>query len=220
MLLLLLPKFLALALALWSGRAREFGGVGKMIGSACLEIICSALIAPVFLSFHAKFVLFSLLGKKVEWHAQQRDCEEGAAWSEAREVFGLTTLIGIFVSVLTGWLTPGYFLWLLPIVLGWLLAIPLTALLGDQHVGAFARRAGLCLVPNELHPSAEVSALAQANRHEAPRAANLHLPAILDPRIQCALTGTDKADLHRRAWATPAAQLPMAWRRALGQLAS
>jgi membrane glycosyltransferase len=221
MLLLLLPKFLALALALWSGRAREFGGVGKMIGSAFLEIICSALIAPVFLYFHAKFVLFSLLGKKVEWHAQQRDCEEGTAWSEAREVFGLTTLTGIFVSVLTGWLTPGYFLWLLPIVLGWILAIPLTALIGDQQVGVFARRAGLCLVPNELHPSAEVSALAQANRHEAPPAANLHLAAILDPRIQCSLSGTDdKADLHRRAWATPAAQLPMAWRRALGQLAS
>ena len=221
MLLLLLPKFLALGLALWSGRAREFGGVGKMIGSAFLEIICSALIAPVFLYFHAKFVLFSLLGKKVEWHAQQRDCEEGAAWSEAREVFGLTTLIGIFVSVLTGWLTPGYFLWLLPIVLGWLLAIPLTVLLGDQHVGAFARRAGLCLVPNELHPSAEVSALAQASRREVPPVANLHLPAILDPRIQCAPTGTDdKADLHRRAWATPGARLPMAWSRALDQLAS
>ena len=181
----------------------------KMIGSAFLEIICSALIAPVFLYFHAKFVLFSPLGKKVEWHAQQRDCEEGAAWSEAGEVFGLTTLLGIFVSVLTGWLTPGYFFWLLPIVLGWLLAIPLTALLGDQHVGAFARRAGLCLVPNELHPSAEVSALAQASRREVPAQTQISISQrILDPRIQCSLTGTnDKADLHRRAWATPAAQL-------------
>lgn len=152
MLLLLLPKFLALGLALWSGRAREFGGAGRMIGSVCLEMVCLALIAPVFLYFHAKFVLFSLRGKKVEWNAQQCDCEEGVAWSAAREMFGLTTPIGIFVSALTGWLTPGYFLWLLPIVLGWLLAVPLTALLGDQHLGAFARRVGICLVPNELYP--------------------------------------------------------------------
>ena len=64
MLLLVLPKFLALALALRRGRAREFGGAWKMIASALLEMAVSILLAPVFLYFHAKFVLFSLLGKR------------------------------------------------------------------------------------------------------------------------------------------------------------
>lgn len=164
MLLLLLPKFLALGLALRNGRAREFGGAGKLIASALAEIVASAVIAPVFLYFHAKFVLFSLLGKKVEWHAQTRACTTGVAWREAREVFGLTTLLGIAASAATWYLTPGYFLWLLPIVLGWLLAIPVTALLGDLRLGATARAAGFFAVPTELHPTPEIRALARAER--------------------------------------------------------
>lgn len=221
MLLLLLPKFLALGLALWTGRTREFGGAAKMIGSALAEILCSALIAPVFLYFHAKFVLFSLLGKKVEWHAQQRGCEEGVAWQEAREVFGLTTLFGIVVSAVTSWLTPGYFLWLLPIMLGWLLAIPLTALLGDRELGGAAQRVGLFLVPSELHPASEVRALARAERrHDL--ILGSHAPAaILDPvshQERVRLTNDSEIGLHRRIWTTPEADLSSMWRRALAQL--
>ncbi len=160
MLLLLLPKFLALDLALRSGRAEEFGGARRLLTSALAEMICSALIAPVFLFFHAKFVLFSLAGKQVEWHAQQRGCGDGIDWREARRTFGLTTLLGVAVSGITWWLTPGYFLWLLPIVLGWLVAIPLTAFLGDPGRGEAARRSGFFLVPSEVQPPVEVRALA------------------------------------------------------------
>ena len=164
MALLLLPKFLALGLALRKGRAEEFGGAARMIVSALAEMVCSALIAPVFLYFHAKFVAFSLLGKKVEWHAQTRACANGVAWSEAREVFGLTTLLGIFASAATWYFTPGYFFWLLPIVLGWTVAIPLTALLGDLRLGEGARRAGFFTVPAEVQPTAEIETLARLER--------------------------------------------------------
>ncbi len=164
MLLLLLPKFLALGLALRNGRAREFGGAAKLIASTVAEIVCSALIAPVFLYFHAKFVLFSLLGKKVEWHAQTRACASGIAWREAREVFGLTTLLGTVASAVTWYFTPGYFLWLLPIVLGWLLAIPLTAWLSDLQLGEVAQRFGAFAIPAELIPTPEIRALARAAR--------------------------------------------------------
>ncbi|MBA3544101.1 MAG: glucans biosynthesis glucosyltransferase MdoH [Chthoniobacterales bacterium] len=222
MLLLLLPKFLALGLALWTGRAREFGGAAKMIGSAGAEIICSALIAPVFLFFHAKFVLFSLLGKKVEWHAQQRGCAGGVAWEEAREVFGLTTFFGIIVSAVTWWLTPGYFLWLLPIMLGWLLAIPLTALLGDRELGRAAQRVGLFLVPNELHPAREVRMLVRAARGNDLRpAAEVATVALLDPKlhqVESCLTSSAETGLHRRIWVAPEADLPAVWRRAFAQL--
>ncbi|MBA3831079.1 MAG: glucans biosynthesis glucosyltransferase MdoH [Chthoniobacterales bacterium] len=222
MLLLLLPKFLALGLALWSGRAREFGGAAKMIANAGAEIICSALVAPVFLYFHAKFVLFSLLGKKVEWHAQQRGCAGGVAWQEAREGFGLTTLFGIVVSALTCWLTPEYFLWLLPIMLGWLLAIPLAALLGDRELGRAAQRIGLFLVPSELHPASEVRALARAERrHDLRTGSEVAIVALLDPKLHqvaSCLTSSAASDFHRRIWVTPEADLPKTWRRALAQL--
>ena len=223
MLLLLLPKFLAVALALRRGRATEFGGAAKMVASALLEMAVSILIAPVFLFFHAKFVLFSLLGKKVEWHAQQRGGGEGLAWRQAWEVFGLTTMLGLGTGALTWWLTPGYFLWLLPIVLGWLLAIPLTALIGDQRAGRAWRGRGLFLVPSEVVPSNEVHALRHALiQGERRPASDPATTAVIDPLLQRwlpNLTTTQNPQLHRQIWATPGAALPPSFRNALAGLA-
>jgi len=222
MLLLLLPKFLAIALALRRGRAADFGGAWKMMASALLEMTLSILIAPVFLFFHAKFVLFSLLGKKVEWHAQQRGCGEGDAWREAAQVFGLTTLLGLGAGALTWWLTPGYFLWLLPIVLGWLLAIPLVALVGDVRTGVSLRKAGWFLAPSEVVPSNEVHALRHALiRRDRMSTAEPVAAVVADPRLQRwlpGLTNQDGPSLHRQIWTTPAAALPPAWRQALARL--
>ena len=221
MLLLLLPKFLAMTLALRRGRAAEFGGPWKMIASALLEMTVSILIAPVFLFFHAKFVLFSLLGKKVEWHAQRRGCSEGVAWLEASKVFGLTTLLGLAAGALTCWLTPGYFLWLLPVVLGWLLAIPLTALVGDLRTGISLRKAGWLLVPSEVAPSNEVYALRHALiRRDRIVTADPATAAMVDPLLQRWLPGlTNKGpSLHRQIWTTPSADLTSTWRRELARL--
>ncbi|MBA3607614.1 MAG: glucans biosynthesis glucosyltransferase MdoH [Chthoniobacterales bacterium] len=220
-LLLLLPKFLALFLALRKGRAREFGGATRMIASALFEMILSALLAPVFLFFHAKFVLFSLAGKKVEWHAQERGCGGHSAWREARDVFGLTSLLGLAASALTWWLTPGYFLWLFPIVLGWLLAIPLTALVGDWRIGERFRNAGFFLVPSEVSPPHEVRALRRSAGLNRFRAADPAVAAVIDPVIHRLLTGlvpNDRANLHHEIWATPAAELDPAWQRELARL--
>ncbi len=222
MLLLLLPKLLALALALRRGRAGEFGGAGRVIASALLEMIISILIAPVFLFFHAKFVVFSLLGKKVEWHAQQRGGGDGLGWREASRVFGLTSLLGLTAGALTCWLTPDYFLWLLPIVAGWALAIPLTVLVGDQRSGQWLRRAGAFLVPSEVVPTNEVYALRHALlRRERVLAADPATSAVLDPLLQRwlpGLTTAQQAHLHREIWTTPGAALPPVWRRELARL--
>ena len=222
MLLLVLPKFFALSLALRDGRAREFGGVTKMIVSAITEMLLSVLVAPVFLFFHAKFVLFSLLGRRVEWNAQQRDCADGASWRESKALFRLTTALGVGAGAATWWLTPGYFCWLLPIVLGWLLAIPLTALLGNLRVGISARRAGLLLVPTELAPPAELRALdREQGRCNLLPGADLSVAAIIDPiahRLLPRLTSGENDRLHRQIWTTPDAELSQQWRGALAHL--
>ena len=220
-LLLLLPKFLALFLALRKGRARQFGGATRMVASALLEMLLSALLAPVFLFFHAKFVLFSLLGKKVAWHAQRRGCEGQGAWREVCEVFGLTTLIGLATSALTWWLTPGYFLWLLPIVLGWLLAIPVAALVSDWRIGKRLRNSGFFLVPSEVNPPREVRALRQAAATNRFQISDPAAAAILEPvlqRLHPDLVPPGDADLHHQIWATPAADLDPSWQRELAHL--
>jgi membrane glycosyltransferase len=221
MLLLLLPKLLALALALRRGRAHEFGGAGKMIASAVLEMVISILLAPVFLFFHAKFVLFSWLGKKVEWHAQQRRSTKGIAWRESWKVFGLTSITGAIVGAITWWLTPGYFLWLLPIVLGWLVAVPTTALVGNTTFGARLRKAGFFLVPAELSPSTEIIELRRAERHKFQPNDN-KIATILNPLLHYAASAGSKEDvvqLHREIWATPTSELTPVWREELSRFA-
>ncbi|MGI8890715.1 MAG: glucans biosynthesis glucosyltransferase MdoH [Chthoniobacterales bacterium] len=221
MLLLLAPKFLGLALALRCERAEQFGGPGRLMASAALEMIVSILIAPVFLYFHAKFVLFSLLGKKVEWNAQQRESATGLGWREAHEVFGLTTLLGLLTGLLAWWATPDYFLWLLPIVLGWVVAIPLTALVGDAQVGQRLRQAGGFLVPSEVAPPNEVHALRHALIRRDLSAQAPAMPAVLDPflhRIGSGLTTSSDTLRHRQLWTTPAAHLPATWREEFARL--
>jgi len=221
MLLLLLPKFLALALALRRGRAGEFGGACNMIASALLEMVVSILLAPVFLYFHAKFVLFSLLGKRVEWHAQRRDGADALDWREAGKVFGLPTLLGLAVGLVTWSLTPGYFLWLLPIVLGWLVAIPLTTCVTDLRGGFQLREAGLFVVPNEIAPPPEVRALRRALGVRV-RHPKMELAAgVIDPvayRQLTSLTTNERVQLHRRVWTTPSMDLAPAWRQELARL--
>ena len=218
MLLLLLPKLLALTLALRRGRAREFGGAGKMIVSTLLEMIISILIATVFLFFHAKFVLFSWLGKKVEWNAQERRCAQGIGWREAWVVFGLTTIAGVIVGLIGWWLTPGYLLWLLPIILGWLMAVPLTALVGSAKLGGSLRKAGYFIVPIELVPPAEVTDLQQALARPC-RPNDYRKATVLDPVLHHASSAwmnDEIAQLHRHIWSTPIDNLTPAWRRELG----
>ncbi|HEY1583373.1 MAG TPA: glucans biosynthesis glucosyltransferase MdoH [Chthoniobacterales bacterium] len=221
-LLLLVPKILALALALRRGCAGQFGGAGRLIASALLEMTLSILLAPVFLYFHAKFVLFALLGKKVEWHAQNRGGVDGLAWREATSVFGLTTFVGLGAGLLTWWLTPDYFIWLLPIVLGWLLAIPLTALVGDSRMGIRLRDLGGFLVASEVAPVLEIATLRRllVNRRQN-SAGDVAAAVVVDPLCQNllpALTADDRAALHRKIWATPAAALSEPWRNELARI--
>jgi membrane glycosyltransferase len=219
MLLLLLPKFLALGLTLRRGRARDFGGAGKMIASALLEMIVSILIAPVFLFFHAKFVLFNFLGKRVEWHAQQRGCSEGMVWREARQVFCATTMLGLAAGGLTAWLTPGYLPWLLPIVAGWLLAIPLAALVSDPQIGLGAQLLGCFVVPSEIAAEKEVLGLRRALRDRDrfsktdPLAAAILHP-VLHGRLP-SLTPGEQNERHRQIWMTPSEELSPVWRQVL-----
>ncbi len=222
MLLLILPKFLALGLALRQKRAAEFGGPRQLLLSAFLEMTISILVAPVFLYFHAKFVLFSLLGKKVEWQAQRRESANGIGWREAHEVFGLTTLLGLSTGLLTWWATPGYFLWLLPIVIGWTIATPLTALVGDARMGRRLQEAGGFSVPSEVCPPHEIHALRLALlRRDLPLEHSPTVADVLDPVLQRGfpgLTTNALAARHRQVWTTPATQLSPAWQEAFARL--
>jgi membrane glycosyltransferase len=160
MVMLFVPKFAALAWVLRDkARSRSFGGPLRATASTCLEVIISALLAPVQMLFHSKFVLFTLLGQGVNWVTQNRQAEDGTDWREAILTHWWMTVFGLVWGASAYVLSPEFFWWMLPVVLGLLLAAPLSILLSKASLGQGLLRLGLLLVPEETTPPFELERL-------------------------------------------------------------
>ncbi len=193
MLLIFLPKVVSVVVTLNSREAAaKFGGQHRLVLSALLEIIGSALLAPVNMLFNAKFVLFTLLGQGVGWVTQQRGGDDdGTDWREAIITHGGQTVFGLVWAVSTFVVSPAFFWWLSPVLAGLVLAVPASILLSKAGVGRAARRVGLFLTPEETSPPHELQRLqqnlAECYRHLPPfeplRADYGLLQAVLDPYV-------------------------------------
>jgi membrane glycosyltransferase len=193
MLLLFLPKVVSVAVALGRpGTAEKFGGRGRLVLSAVLETVSSALLAPVNMMFNAKFVLFTMLGQGVSWAAQQRRAEEdGTDWREAILTHGMQTLVGFIWGVTSFILLPAYFWWLSPVLAGLVLSVPVSIFFSKASMGRQARELGIFLTPEEMDPPLELRQLQkhldECYHHLPPfeplRADYGLMQAVLDPYI-------------------------------------
>lgn len=175
--MLVMPKLLSFVLLLRHyGVAHRFGGIGRAALSVVLETLFSALLAPVMMLFHSSFVAEILLGRDTGWTGQRRD-DGGVGWREALRRHGGHSLVGLLFAGLAYWASPGLLPWMVPVVAGLLLATPLTVLSGRQRLGAWTRRRGLFLIPEETAPplvlrrAAELSAALKRVAPVAPDAA-------------------------------------------------
>ena len=169
MIVLFLPKFLALILALRDPETRRaYGGGPKLTQSVLLEIAFSVLLAPLMMLFHTTFVVGTLLGGGVSWTSQSRD-DRGVPWGEAWRRHRWHVLLGTGWAALIYLLVPQFFWWLTPIFVGLWLAVPLTVLSSRLSLGRFARRRGWFLTPDETEPAEEL--------RELRRRLLLHAPA-------------------------------------------
>ncbi|GIW42331.1 MAG: glucans biosynthesis glucosyltransferase H [Candidatus Binatia bacterium] len=151
--ILFLPKVLALALVFVRGRSRDFGGAAKLVGSALLESVFSALLAPIRMVFHTRFVLGNLFGKSTGWRSQRREDAE-TSWTEALTRHGGDTLLATVWGAGLLWLNPEFFWWLTPVLGALLFSVPLSVWASRVRWGETARRLGLFLVPEETRPPA------------------------------------------------------------------
>lgn len=186
--LLFLPKVLALLdLALRRG-ATAFGGWRRVIPGALLETVGSALLAPVLMLFHSKFILWTLLGRGVAWVAQHRGGDGAPDWREAILTHAGHTATGLLWGALALALDPVFFVWLLPVLLGPVLSIPISIL--SAQPPAEGKLPTLLATPEELQPlpvATRLEALvATLDASEPPRefAADYGLlQAVLDPYV-------------------------------------
>ena len=92
--ILFLPKLLSVFLLVAKGQTAKFGGITRLCLSLGAEVALSALLAPVRMLFHSKFVFITLIGRQVGWGPQQRD-DRGTPWTEAIRFHGAGMILAL-----------------------------------------------------------------------------------------------------------------------------
>jgi membrane glycosyltransferase len=181
--LLFLPKLLAAVLAAARGPER-YGGLGALLFGTLFEILLSALLAPVRMLFHTRFVLAALGGWNVQWRSPAR-ADASTTWTEALRRHGMQTALGIGWLAIVAQGAPDFLPWLVPVAAGLVLSIPLSVLTSRVDAGTALRRAGLLLTPTEIRPPREIIAAEHyaGGARPLPRVAD----AIMDSELHAAV---------------------------------
>jgi len=196
--LLFLPKILSVLLIVLKG-ARQFGGVPRLTASLLIEMLFSALLAPIRMLFHTQFVISAFLGWAIHWKSPPRE-DAATPWHEAIMRHGSGTVLGVVWSAGVYWLNPHFLWWLLPIVGALMLAIPVSVWSSRTTLGRAFRERRLFLIPEESHPPRELRWTRAVLRRTPPP--HDFVDAVVDPvsnAIAC-------------AFATPRDRLPIVTR--------
>ncbi|MGE0232576.1 MAG: glucans biosynthesis glucosyltransferase MdoH [Flavobacteriaceae bacterium] len=226
---LFLPKILSLLIALFDGsRRRAFGGTAPLIAGFIVEVVLSALYAPVLMLIQCRHIWDILRGRDSGWNAQRRD-EGETRWGEAVRHHRMHMMAGVVGAAAALLLAPPLAAWLAPVTVGLIISIPLSRWSGSRRAGKLFTRGGFLLSPAEIDPPAiarERDALLEsyASGYEGdvldqlatdPSARHEHFAALGKPapmprgrpdtpRLTAARKIVEATDLEElRAWLTP-----------------
>jgi len=148
LLLLLLPRVLGVLAVQWRGEQATFGGTARLLGSATLELLLSAVQAPLRMLAHSVFVVGALTGLRLDWKSPSRDAL-AVTWRDALAGIGLLALptLAMALVALQGRdvATP----YLAPLLLPLLLAVPFTVWTAGPRWEQTLSRVGLLSVPED-----------------------------------------------------------------------
>ena len=151
--------------ALTPGGAARFGGGARLAASVAAEFVLSTLMAPVVAFQVTLFLVGLAFGQRVPWGGQNRDAHR-VEWLDAVRGFWPQTLFGLALAALAaglgGWVALG---WAAPVLLGLCLAIPYAVVTASPAPGRWAKRVGLCAIPEEI---AQAQALLPLSAPEPP----------------------------------------------------
>jgi len=166
--ILLAPKVFGLILMLIRGQDRRASGGGiRLIISSLIEIILSALFAPILMLIQSGSVFQILLGRDTGWQPQRRD-DGSIPFKDIVRRHRAHTVLGALAGISAFMIATSLFLWMSPTIIGLLLAIPLSWLSGQLGVGLALKRMGLLMTPEEHQPPAIAT---RANELQARNAA-------------------------------------------------
>jgi membrane glycosyltransferase len=145
---LFIPKTIGFLQALLSFKIRNAVGTLELIVSVIVELLLSALYAPVLMLLQSRYVIEILTGRDSGW-ATQRRSEGAGTWKEAWRFHWGHTLAGVVLGVLFGVLSPPLLAWLAPVLAGMLLSVPLSRMSGSLSGGRGLARLGILTTPEE-----------------------------------------------------------------------
>src|SRR5882724_8917445 len=167
MVVLLIPKMLGLFHAISSRRIRRGGGgVIGVAASFLLEVILSALYAPVLMLIQSRHVFEVFMGRDSGWKPQRRG-SGGTTWSDAWHYHKRHMFSSCVTAVIVWFLSPPLLAWLSPALLGLFLSVPLSRASGSESLGRILSRLALLRTPEEVETPPLV-----ARREELVRQAN------------------------------------------------
>jgi membrane glycosyltransferase len=155
----LMPKIAGvLDVMLTKGGVRSYGGWLCFVPGAAIELAFSFLQGAVSTIRTSIFMIGLLFGKSVVWGGQSRDAQ-GLSWATAAENLWPQMLFGIVVCGALLVVSPALLWWSLPLTAGYLLAVPFAVLTADPALGRLMQKLGICGIPEDFAPPAEVSAV-------------------------------------------------------------
>jgi len=193
--LLFLPKLLSCLLILAKpSQWRGYGGPLQLIASVVMEVLFSAILAPIRMLFHTKFVTTALLGWSITWKSPPRDDAE-TSWTEALDKHWRGSLLGLVWSGLVYWLNPQFLWWLLPVAGSLVFAVPMSVWSSRTRLGRWFRERRFFLIPEEAIPPRELRALERAMDELRPEPADFRAAAVL-PLLNAMLVAVEPLRNH------------------------
>jgi membrane glycosyltransferase len=152
MAILLAPKVFGWFLTLINGpERRACGGAIRLTLSALLEIIMSALLAPIMMVIQSGSVFQILVGGDTGWNPQRRD-DGSIPFKDIVRRHRFHTALGVITGVTAFMIATSLFAWMSPTILGLLLAIPLSWATGQLALGLWLKRHHILTTPEEGAP--------------------------------------------------------------------
>jgi membrane glycosyltransferase len=139
--------------------ARRNSGRGLRGPSIVLELVLSALLAPVLMVIQTGLVFSILSGSDRGWSAQRREAGSQRLASLFRDHRGHMAS-GAALGAVAWFVAPTLLLWLSPAIVCLLLAVPVSAACASTRLGEWLKRRGFLIIPEEVEVPRSVRAAA------------------------------------------------------------
>ncbi len=149
MAIVLLPKFLAWVTGILNlRRCLGYGGPLLLTISVLVEVVLSAMFAPVMMLAQSQMVREILTGSDSGWKPQRRN-DGSIALLAALNMHKWHMLLGFSAAISTWYFNQGLFYWLLPVTSGLMASALLSWISGKAWLGKLLRFFGILGTPEE-----------------------------------------------------------------------